>query len=319
MATNCWLLLEKTPETMISKGIDKYSDVTGKAYHYDSLVPNYKRLKAGDLVVLRTNDRIYGTGMISNISSMEGVKTHRRCTKCRSTDIRERTTKKPNFKCGNCAHEFDAPIQTQASVQEFIANFENFSKFVVPPSVAAVKDCALKNSGKNPQLSMLQLHPEKIGNLINRVIFESSEVDADVKGGGQGFGLSAEQKKAVEIRAMTVAKESYESEGWEMVDTSSNNPFDFRAKRGKVERFIEVKGTTGAGENVVLTHGEVNHVRNHPNQSALIVVTGIKLVENQGVFEGVGGAITVRRDPWTIEDHCLTATQYRYDLECAAT
>ena len=68
----------------------------------------------------------------------------------------------------------------------------------------------------------------------------------------------------------------------------------------------------------MLTHGEVNHVRNHPNQSALIVVTGIKLVKNQGVFEGVGGEITVRRDPWTIEDHCLTATQYRYDLECAA-
>ena len=36
------------------------------------------------------------------------------------------------------------------------------------------------------------------------------------------------------------------------------------------------------------------------------------------VFEGVGGEITVRRDPWTIEDHCLTATQYRYDLEYAA-
>ncbi len=68
---------------------------------------------------------------------------------------------------------------------------------------------------------------------------------------------------------MTVAKELYESESWEMVDTSSSNPFDFSAKRGKAERFIEVKGTTGAGENVMLTHGEVNHVRNHPNKSAL--------------------------------------------------
>ena len=101
------------------------------------------------------------------------------------------------------------------------------------------------------------------------MIFEPSEVDADVKGGGQGFGLSAEQKKAVEVRAMTVAKELYESESWEMVDTSSSNPFDFRAKRGEGERFIEVKLTTTARENVVPMHGEVNHVCNHPNQLAL--------------------------------------------------
>jgi hypothetical protein len=36
------------------------------------------------------------------------------------------------------------------------------------------------------------------------------------------------------------------------------------------------------------------------------------------VFEGIGGTITIHHDSWTIEDHCLTATQYRYDLEYAA-
>ena len=129
--------------------------------------------------------------------------------------------------------------------------------------------------------------------------------------------MNAEQRKAVELRAMTVTKELYESQGWALEDTSKNAPFDFLGKREKEQRFIEVKGTTGAGENVILTYGEVNHVRNHPNESALIVVTGIELVEKDEVVEAMGGKVTLHLYPWTIEDACLMATQYRYDLRCA--
>jgi hypothetical protein len=47
--SNYWLLLEKSNETRISKGIDGYQDQTGESYQYDSLVPNHKNITSSIL------------------------------------------------------------------------------------------------------------------------------------------------------------------------------------------------------------------------------------------------------------------------------
>ena len=62
-----WLLLEKSDDTRISKGIDGYQDKTGESYHYDSLVPNHKQLGTDDYVVLRKENEILGIGRVSSI------------------------------------------------------------------------------------------------------------------------------------------------------------------------------------------------------------------------------------------------------------
>ena len=58
---------------------------------------------------------------------------------------------------------------------------------------------------------------------------------------------------------------------------SSSQPFDLLATKGTEKRFIEVKGTTGEGLSVILTHGEVNHVRNNVSFLALVAISGIAL------------------------------------------
>jgi len=123
---NYWLLLEKSYETRVSKGIGKYRDATGESYHYDSLVPNHRNLTTGDLAVFRKENEIIGVGTMGDISETPDVKIHRRCPKCDSTDIRERRTKQPKWKCGKCPEEFSEPKETQVPVAFLRCGYQGF-------------------------------------------------------------------------------------------------------------------------------------------------------------------------------------------------
>jgi len=164
-----WLLFEKSDDTRISKGIDGYRDETGEIYRYDSKVPNHKKLSLGDVIVLRKENEILGLGRIENIVSVAAVKKHRRCSKCESTDIRERITLSPTWKCGKCTHEFAEPINTNMSVLAYTATISDFTLFINSPSFREVKACALAQKGSASQLSILQLDEEKINTLLKDI------------------------------------------------------------------------------------------------------------------------------------------------------
>lgn len=311
---NYWLLLEKSDETRISKGIDGYLDTTGESYHYDSLVPNYRNVATGDSVILRKENEIIGVGTIGNISEKADAKIHRRCPKCNLTDIRERTLKKPKWKCGSCAEEFFQPDETIVEVRSFFATINDFAQLNAPPSVRAVKMCAASGNGSSSQLSMLRLDRVKIQTLLEGIDPSPSYRCIHTSASGQGFGLSQAERRAVELRAMKVARELYENAGWKVIDKSSSQSFDFLATKTGNERFIEVKGTTGEGRSIVLTHGEVKHVRSNRASSALVVVSNIILENNKGDLLAKGGTITTHNDPWVLVEENLSATQYRYEV-----
>ncbi|WP_027467513.1 DUF3883 domain-containing protein [Deefgea rivuli] len=304
-----WLLLEKSDETRISKGIDGYQDTTGEEYRYDSFVPNHKNIKTGDIVILRKENEIYGYGEISEISKTPTVKTHRRCPSCNSTDIRARSTMLPKWKCGRCASEFEATITTETHVNSYSARIKGFTRFATQPTVLAVKSCAAIGEGHTSQLSMMKLDFRKI-----RTLLESTDIQLPTRTNkaGQGLGLSAPERKAVELHAMAAARKLYEEAGWNVVDTSSSQPFDLLAERNADKRFIEVKGTTGGGASVILTSGEVSHAKENYKESALVVVSGINLTKLGNDWIASGGDISTHLDPWSPEENRLKATQYRY-------
>lgn len=308
----CWLLLEKSDASRISKGIDGYRDRTGEFYNFDSLVPNHTALAAGDSVVLRLDNQIVGVGRVGTVSSRPDVKQHRRCPECKSTDIRERLTLSPPFKCGRCSFEFAVPIQTSAAVTAFQAEIVDFSRLVNPPTIAEVKGCALSGDGIASQLSILALDPLKIRTLLEGVQIQDSP--NKVTANGQGMGLTAAERKAVEIRAMLVAKHVYESDGWQVIDTSSVKPYDLLASKAGNVRFIEVKGTTGYGQSIILTQAEVEHAQRNPDEHCLVVVSGIFLAIEEGQWTASGGVISTHLDPWTLVAEKLEATQYRYSI-----
>ena len=311
---NYWLLLEKSNETRISKGIDGYKDSTGESYHYDSLVPNHRNVNTDDFVVIRKENEIIGVGTIGEILETDDTKIHRRCPVCISTDIRERWTKHPRFKCGKCAEEFSKPNETIKEVRSFVANIKNFTKLNSPPSVKAVKMCA--RNGVSSQLSMLRLDPSKVLTVFEGIEPSRSSRSYSTEFGVQGFGLSQAERKAVENRAMQVARALYEDTGWELVDMSLSQPFDFLATKGShKKRFIEVKGTTGEGLSVVLTHGEVNHILNNPATSALVIVSKIILEQKNGKWVAQGGIASTHKDPWKLDIASLYPTQYRFHIK----
>lgn len=310
-----WLLLEKSDETRISKGIDGYMDRTGESYHYDSLVPNHKQLTSGDPVVIRKEDDILGVGRVSAITEEVATKFHRRCPKCGSTDIRERIKKLPTWKCGKCPTEFSEPEETSTEVQSYVATIAGFSRLASAPTVAAVKSCSTAENGPRSMLSILELDPQKIQTLLEGVYPVSSFTASSHKERGQGFGLSASERKQVELQAMHLARHVYEKNGWKVVDRSGSHPYDFYATRGGDERFIEVKGTTGTGESIALTYGEVDHANLYKDKSALVVVSKIVLTESRGVWTADGGVVSTHEDPWQIDQTRLQATQYRYGVK----
>lgn len=166
-----WLLLEKSENSRISKGIDPYSDKTGRIYQYDSLVPNHKKLKAGDIVIVRKDDMLVGSGKVSSIRTYNKLKKHRRCPNCHGTDIRERTTKLPRWKCGKCAKEFQTPVETNARVTSYIASISAFATISHPPSVNSVKMCAYRSrNGIKSQFSILLLDPLRLRKILGGVV-----------------------------------------------------------------------------------------------------------------------------------------------------
>lgn len=315
MNKSYWLLLEKSDETRVSKGIDGYQDQTGESYHYDSLVPNHKNLDSGDSVVLRKENEILGIGQISQIAETKDTKIHRRCPECKSTDIRERTRKSPKWKCGKCPHEFSIPDETIVEVRSYVATIEEFQRLTAPPSVKNVKLCAPSGNGGSSQLSILKLDEAKIRTLLEGIVPLATKRRTSAAASGQGFGLSAKERRAVELRAMYIVRNHYEVHRWTVIDKSSSHPFDLLAEKDLEKRFIEVKGTTGSGLSVVLTHGEVAHVLNNRRESVLVVVSGIILVQNDDEWTATGGEISTHKDPWIINETRLSATQYRYEVE----
>jgi hypothetical protein len=132
------------------------------------------------------------------------------------------------------------------------------------------------------------------------------------RGGGQGRGLDAVQRGAVEDRAMRVVMLRLEGEGWEVSDVSREYVgYDLLAMRGNEQMHVEVKGTTGEGLSVLLTKNEVRHAR-HDGRAVLAVVSGIRLVRAGEDWSGEHGTETVFR-PWRPDQGRLTALVYEWD------
>jgi hypothetical protein len=132
-------------------------------------------------------------------------------------------------------------------------------------------------------------------------------------GGGQGFGGTAEFRKVVEMHAMSAARQHYERFGGVCTDTSANKPYDFVVELEGETFYIEVKGTTSAGESVFLTRNEVAHARGHAGRCHLFVLHGIQVHEVAGELQASGGEVRLL-EPWSPEDQSLEALTYRYDL-----
>jgi hypothetical protein len=133
------------------------------------------------------------------------------------------------------------------------------------------------------------------------------------RGSGQGRGLTAEQRRVVELHAMDVVTESLVAKGWTVVDISDEyRGYDLLATRQDEELHVESKGTTGGGASVLVTRGEVAYAREHSQHVQLSIVSGIELSQaDDGRWVASGGSER-RIRPWHPDDSVLEPVGYEW-------
>lgn len=144
--------------------------------------------------------------------------------------------------------------------------------------------------------------------------FERRTTVAPTAPGGQGFSTSAAVRRAVELRAMEVARAQLDSTWEEVVDVSAHEPFDFLCRSGTRVLHVEVKGTTQDGSVVMLTRNEVEHARTHPESTALIVVSHIEIREQIGCQPVASGGQVQHIEPWHVDEAVLVPLTYACSL-----
>ena len=136
--------------------------------------------------------------------------------------------------------------------------------------------------------------------------------------GGQGRLIDPAKKKAIELHAMAVAREHYESLDYQVTDTSKKDasnkaPFDLLCLKDAEIRKIEVKGTTQSPLSVNVTANEVESARGLDCETDLFIVYGITVYKELGEYRAEGGDTKILTN-WIPEDEQLTPTQFVYRL-----
>ncbi|MER5382233.1 DUF3578 domain-containing protein [Streptomyces sp. NPDC002688] len=134
---------------------------------------------------------------------------------------------------------------------------------------------------------------------------------------GQGFLLTAAERRAIEQHSVSMATEHFEAQGWTVKDVGDKESFDLLLTRDGQKLHVEVKGTTSAGLEVILTRAEVEKQRKYHPDNALVVVHSIEL-DRTGEEPVTSGGVLHCTSPWVVEDEDLTVISYAYRTQVGA-
>ena len=161
--------------------------------------------------------------------------------------------------------------------------------------------------GATPQLTEIyNWRPDKLA--------DAGEVDRhdriDVRQAfGQGRQSDAAVRRAIEAYGMSQALAHYEKLGYKVFDTSLNHPFDLECTLDDETRRVEVKATQSAGDEVLVTAGEVRAARDPNFLTDLYVVHSVSV--SVGTSPSVSGGIVRIISEWRPTDADLVPTTYR--------
>lgn len=120
-----------------------------------------------------------------------------------------------------------------------------------------------------------------------------------------------EKRTAIEHAAVEHAKKYYLDKGFTVEE--KGKPYDLLCQKGELVVHVEVKGTTGTGDTVILTKNEVMDARDPAWRSDLYLVHGIELRLSNTGWIGIGGTAE-HIESWSPEDEDLDATQFDYHV-----
>jgi hypothetical protein len=155
--------------------------------------------------------------------------------------------------------------------------------------------------------TMEELAPEVIDAVTG------AEKSAGRRRSGQGLRLSHADRIAIEAHSVALACDHLRKEGYTVRDVGAVESYDIDATRSGEHLYVEVKGTTSSGEEVILTKNEVELINTKHPDTMLIVVSNIQLDRTGTPPRASGGTLQVTH-PWMIEQGRLTPISYRYKI-----
>lgn len=136
------------------------------------------------------------------------------------------------------------------------------------------------------------------------------------KRANSGYVADSVVRSAIEWRAVNLARDAYDTLGYEVDYTGASKPYDLAVTKGEDRRRVEVKGSSGAAATVELTSGEVNNSRG-ATPTDLFVVDGIQWKRDaDGSVQATGGDVRWWQG-WTADAEALQPIRFRYTLPSA--
>lgn len=168
-SARAWLCLSKA-HNRAHAGNDGYEDETSFYYLWDSTIPNYMQVRTGDIIVLWDEEKLLGISLIDDIKTRARIKSRYRCPKCKSTKIKRRLRKVPEFKCGNqvCKAEFDQPTTEQIQIVEYRANYSSSWR----PLLGSLngRECRALAKSQRSQHSIREIADDRLKIFLSKVI-----------------------------------------------------------------------------------------------------------------------------------------------------
>lgn len=181
--------------------------------------------------------------------------------------------------------------------------------------------------GLKPNQGYLFKMPQQVVGLVPGLLpdsdwggFDQPAVSPPVSGqngvrqGYAGFCADPKLKRAVEMQAVGQAIRHYEIAGYVVEDVGATESFDLHCTRDSEVRHVEVKGSTGYVEKVILTRNEVTHA-NTFDTTDLVVVAEIPWDRKlDGSIETEDGTMSVYPN-WKPSPENLKPLSYQYFLD----
>jgi hypothetical protein len=214
---------------------------------------------------------------------------------------------KNKFQSENVANKLWPSLQNQEA-RQYLVTFEKFVDF---NEEQAKKIDAFIRSGRTPTDTFEVTQNKYSLNILEYLGFANSE--SSLTSAQQGFGLSAAEKKVVEMHAVHVAMQHLLNLGFtEITDVGNFESYDIRGVNGLEIFSFEVKGTTGSGDSIILTRNEVDFQKKAYPLNGLLIVSNIELV--RGDFLNASGGDLSFASPWLIIEENLKPISFDYKV-----
>jgi hypothetical protein len=170
-------------------------------------------------------------------------------------------------------------------------------------------------TARNPQRVLLPAASDTKG----RTLVDGSSSDVAVveeavrpRARGQRWSASPAVRRAIELHAMQAAIEHYTEQDWSVEDVSTFCAYDLHCERDDRVLRVEVKGTTSAGERVLLTRNEVAEAKAKYPSTALFILAEVTLIKEADDKPTARGGRTIVKEPWVPRDEDLEPIAYEY-------